>query len=123
MLPNFFLIKLLTFSFQICFRKKFRTLGKVKLKIRQLRQLAYFQFDHIPQSEIDSKTRFEIRMSIFQFNIFWSASNITKKCQKWISHCFFLIFLGQWEGVILEIPYGLLRVLSPFLSKKSRQVG
>ena len=36
---------------------------------------------------------------------------------------YFHILLGQWEGVILEIQYGLLRVFSPVSPKKSRQGG
>ena len=28
---------------------------------------------------------------------------------------YFQIQLGQWEGGILEIPYGVIRVFSPFL--------
>ena len=36
---------------------------------------------------------------------------------------YFQILLGQWEGVILEIQYGLFRVFSQFLPKKSCQGG
>ena len=32
---------------------------------------------------------------------------------------YFQILLGQWEGVDLEIPYGLFRVFSNLLSKKT----
>ena len=34
---------------------------------------------------------------------------------------YFQIFLGQWQGVILEIPYGLFRVVSPCLPNKHCQ--
>ena len=33
----------------------------------QIRVFAYFQFDHFPKLKIDSESRFEKRMSIFQF--------------------------------------------------------
>ena len=36
---------------------------------------------------------------------------------------YFQIMLGQWKGVILEIPYGCFRVFSPFLPNKHRQGG
>ena len=36
---------------------------------------------------------------------------------------YFQIMLGQWKGVILEIPYGCFRVVSPFLPNKHRQGG
>ena len=36
---------------------------------------------------------------------------------------YFQILLGQWQGVILEIPYGCFRVFSPFLPNKHRQGG
>ena len=32
------------------------------------------------------------------------------------------ILLDQWEGVILEIPYGLFRVFSQYLEKKTSQL-
>ena len=35
--------------------------------------MAYFQFDHFPKSEIDSESRFEMRMSIFLFKIFMES--------------------------------------------------
>ena len=34
---------------------------------RKIRVFAYFPFDHFPKSKIDSKSRFEMRMSIFLF--------------------------------------------------------
>ena len=33
---------------------------------------------------------------------------------------YFQILLGQWPGVILEIPYGCFQVSSPFLPDKHR---
>ena len=30
--------------------------------------------------------------------------------------------IGQWEGVILQMQYGLFRVFSPFLTKKNQAV-
>ena len=36
---------------------------------------------------------------------------------------FFQILLRQWQGVILEMPYGCFRVFSPFLPIKHRQGG
>ena len=38
-----------------------------KYENTQIRVFAYFQFDHFPKSKIDSKSRFEMRISIFQF--------------------------------------------------------
>ena len=36
---------------------------------------------------------------------------------------YFQILLGQWQGVILKIPYGCFVVFSPFLPNKHRLGG
>ena len=36
---------------------------------------------------------------------------------------YFQILLGQWQGVISDIPYGLFRIFSPFLPTKNCQGG
>ena len=59
-----------TLSFQICFRNQFSTSGSGQTENTQIYVFAYFQFDHFPKSKIDSKSRFEMRMSIFPFQIF-----------------------------------------------------
>ena len=61
----FFRIEMQTFSFQICFWNQFSTLGSGQTENTQIRVLEYFQFDHFPK--IDSESRFEMRMSIFLF--------------------------------------------------------
>ena len=38
---------------------------------RKIRKYLYFLFDHIPKSKMNSKSRFEMRMSIFLFRIFF----------------------------------------------------
>ena len=59
--------KIWTFSFQICFQNQFWTLGNGQTENTQIHVFAYFPFDHFPNSKIDSKSRFEMRMSIFLF--------------------------------------------------------
>ena len=41
---------------------------------------------------------------------------------EWNSHCILKSCMANGRGVILEMPYGFLRVFSPFLPKKSCQV-
>ena len=60
-------IEVWTFSFQICFWNKFSTSGSGQTENTQTRVFVYFLFDHFPHSKIDSKTRFEMRTSIFLF--------------------------------------------------------
>ena len=62
-----FSIDIWTFSFQICFQNKFWTSGSGQTENTLIRLFVYFQFDHFPKSKIDSKSRFENRMSIFLF--------------------------------------------------------
>ena len=57
----------LAFSFQICFQNQFLTSGSGQTENTQIRIFAYFQFDHFPKLKIDSESRFEKRMPIFQF--------------------------------------------------------
>ena len=45
------------------------------------------------------------------------------KSQKMDFPLYFQILLGQWQGVILEIPYRCFRVFSPFLPNKLRLGG
>ena len=93
-------IEIWILSFQICFRNQFWTLGSGQTENTQIRVFLYFPFDHIPKSKIDSKNRFEMRMSIFLFKIFFTNSAnsrmrnffkefrpIFKNVKKWISHC------------------------------------
>ena len=56
-----------TFSFQICFKNQFSTLGSGQTENTRIRVYVYFQFDHFPKSKIEFKNRFEMRMSIFLF--------------------------------------------------------
>ena len=62
-----FIIEIRIFSFEICFQNQFSTLGSGQTENAQIRVFVYFQFDHFPKSEIDFKSRFEIRMSIYLF--------------------------------------------------------
>ena len=62
-----FIIELWTFSFQICFQNQFWTSGSGQTENTRIRVYVYFQFDRFPKSKIDSESRFEMRMSIFQF--------------------------------------------------------
>ena len=62
-----FTIEIWTFSFHICFRNQFLTLGSGQTENTQIHVFVYFQFDHLPKSKIDSESRFEMRMSIFLF--------------------------------------------------------
>ena len=81
----------------------------------------HFQFKHFQNSKIDSESRFLKRDYII--------TNLKKKYRGFDQYrkmdfpLYFKILLGQWELVILEIQYELLRVFSLFLSKKSRQGG
>ena len=69
--PIFFLELLYGHShFKSAFGINFRLREVVKLKIlqnTQIREFAYFQFDHFPKSKINSERRFEMRMSILLF--------------------------------------------------------
>ena len=60
-------IEIWTFSFQICFRNKFLTLGSGQSENTQICVFAYFKFDHFPKLKIDSEGRFEMKISIFLF--------------------------------------------------------
>ena len=62
-----FKIEIWTFSFQICFRNQFWTLGSGQTENTQIRVFAYLPFDHFPKSKTYSESRFEVRMSIFPF--------------------------------------------------------
>ena len=52
--PKKIRIVIWTFSFEICFRNQFWTLGSGQTENTQIRVFAYFQFDHFPKSKIDS---------------------------------------------------------------------
>ena len=71
MLKKKFRIEIWTFSFQICFKNQFSTSGSGQTENTHIRVYAYFQFDHFPKSKIDFESRFEMRMYIFQFKIFF----------------------------------------------------
>ena len=45
----------------ILISNQFLILGSGQTENRQIRVFAYFQFDHFPKSEIDSKSKFETR--------------------------------------------------------------
>ena len=92
----------------------------VKLKIRQLE---YFQLYRFPKCKIDSESRFEMRISIFLFSFFWERFDYHRILSTIDFPLYFKILLGQWERVILKIPYMLFKVFSQFLPKKSRQGG
>ena len=62
-----FRIEIWTFSFQICFRNQVWTSGSGQTENTRIRVHMYFQFDLFPKSKIDSESRFEMKMSIFQF--------------------------------------------------------
>ena len=47
-----FRIEIWIFSFQICFKNKFSTLGSGQTKYTCIRKYVYFQFDHFPKSKI-----------------------------------------------------------------------
>ena len=81
-------IEIWTFSFQICFGNKFWTLGSGQTENTQIRVFVYFPFDHFPKAKIDSESRFEMRMSIFLFEAFWS---IFKKKSKNVFPVVFLV--------------------------------
>ena len=62
--------------------------GSGQTENTQIRVFAYFPFYHFPKSKIYSESRFEIRMSIFLFYIFFKEFQpIFKKVKKLISHC------------------------------------
>ena len=62
-----FRIELWAFSFQVCFRNQFSTLGSGQTENTQICVFVYFPFDHFPKSKIDFERRFEKRMPIFLF--------------------------------------------------------
>ena len=51
-------------------RNHFWTFRSGQTEITQIRVFLYFPFDNFPKSKIDSKSRFEMRMSIFLFKNF-----------------------------------------------------
>ena len=89
-----------------------------------IRVFANFQLDHFLKSKIVSESRLQMRISIFLF-LKKNSEHFGQylKSQKMDIPLYFQILLGQWEGVSLEIQYGLFRVFSPFLLNKSRQGG
>ena len=64
---KFFWIWIGTFSFQICFRNQFWISGSGQTENAQILVFAYFPFEHFPKSKIDSKSKFEMKMSIVLF--------------------------------------------------------
>ena len=66
-----FRIEIWIFSFQFCFKNQFSTLGSGQTENTHIREYVYFQFDHFPKSKIDFLSRFEMRISIFIFWIFF----------------------------------------------------
>ena len=74
-----FRIEIWTFSFQICFRNQFLTLESGQTENTQIRVFVYFPLDHFPKSKIDSKSRFEMRMSIFLFYFFLKSFGLYLK--------------------------------------------
>ena len=69
-----FRIKIWTFLFQICFWNEFWTLGSGQTENTQIRVFAYFPVDDFPKSKIEYKSRFEMKMSLFLFSIFFVKS-------------------------------------------------
>ena len=57
-----FRIEIWIFSFEICLKNQFLTLGSGQTENTQIRVFVYF-----PKSKIDFKSRFEMRMSVFLF--------------------------------------------------------
>ena len=66
-----FRIEVWTFSSQICFRNQFWTFVSGQTENTHIRVYVYFQFDRFPKSKINSESRFEMKMSIFQFHFFF----------------------------------------------------
>ena len=62
-----FRIEIWTFSFQICFKNQFSTLGSGQTENARIRVFAHFPFDHFPKSKTNLESRFEMKMSIFLF--------------------------------------------------------
>ena len=107
-------IEIWTFSFQICFRNQFKTLGSGQTENTQVRVFVYFPLDHFPKSKIDSKSRFEMRISIFLFQVFLKRfGQYLKKERKKIFHCIFkkgfdrcrvhfLMIFFCWKGQTIQ---------------------
>ena len=71
----------------------------------------------------DFESRFLKKYYIITVQRNWSIAINISKSQNMDFPLYFQIRLDQWEGVILEIPYGLFGVFSPFLHDKHRLVG
>ena len=81
---------------------------------------AYFQFDHFTKSKIDSESRFEMRMTIFLFKFFFGAFwSVFKKVKKNDFPLYFQKVMLLWQGSIVEIDYGFVRVFGPYFIGKS----
>ena len=109
-----------TFLFQICFRNQFCTSGSGQTKnmpITPIGVIGVFSVWPLPKGR-----------NWFQKHIWYANVHISiliflgerfnhpkKKNSKIDFPLYFKILHGQWEGVILEIPYGLFRVFSTFL--------
>ena len=96
-LPKKFRIEIWAFSFQICFRNHFSTLGSGQTENTQIRVFVYFLFDHFPKSKIDFESRFEKNALISILIFFWRVSvSILKKSNNW----FPIVFSkSDWTGV------------------------
>ena len=95
-----FRIEIWTFSFQICFRNQFWTSGSGQTENTRIHVYVYFQFDRFLKSKIDSESRFEMRMSIFQFLIFFQrvSANILKSPKNGFP-LYFKNVISKWPKV------------------------
>ena len=90
-----FRIEIWIFSFQICFRNQFWTLGSPKL---------------IPKADL------KLECQYFYSNFFFEESqSILKGIKKWISHCIVL----KWPKVFKEIDHRCFKVVGPYFMGKS----
>ena len=104
------------FSFDICYRNHIWNWEVVK----KIHKYSYLRIFHL----ITSWSRILIpkaylkweRPYIYYKKFFKSLAN-TLKSQKIDFPFYFQISLGQWSGVILEIPYGCFRVFCPFFPR------
>ena len=83
----------------------------------QIYVFVYFQFDYFPKSKSDSKSRFEIRRSIFLFKILVlkSFGQYLNKSKKNYNPLYFKIVILKWPKVFLNFSIWVLSLLE-FLS-------
>ena len=68
-----------------------------------------------PKSKIDSKSRFDMRMAILVFKIFFGVFwSLFKKVKKWIFHCIFKYGSANRRGLFQRYHIGYLEFLVHF---------